>query len=137
MAEAANDDSAPPLALVDVEAQMEKRAAASSQKLNWRLSIADLLKLINLDSSLKARKELATELNCPPELMQDSAPMNVRLHTMVLAKIAVNGGRCRSRCSIEATSRAGRRAEPNGWPVSKGAASYTPADSSLLECTNF
>lgn len=86
------DGSPAPIAIVDVEAQMEKRAAASSQKLNWRTSIVDLLKLLDLDSSLEARKELATELRCPPELMQDSAKMNVWLHKMVLAKIAVNGG---------------------------------------------
>lgn len=81
-----------PIGIVDVEAQLEKRAAANSQKLNWRTSIVDLLKLLDLDSSLEARKELATELHCPPELMQDSAKMNVWLHKMVLAKIAVNGG---------------------------------------------
>jgi hypothetical protein len=86
------DNGPAPIAIVDVEAQLEKRAAASSQKLNWRTSIVDLLKLLDLDSSLEARKELATELHCPPELMQDSAKMNVWLHKMVLAKIAVNGG---------------------------------------------
>ncbi|RZL40584.1 MAG: DUF3597 domain-containing protein [Rubrivivax sp.] len=86
-------DEAPPIGIVDVEAQLEKRAAASSQKLNWRTSIVDLLKLLELDSSLESRKELAVELHCPPELMQDSAKMNVWLHQMVLAKIAVNGGR--------------------------------------------
>lgn len=88
----ASDGSAPPIGIVDVEAQLEKRAAASSQKLNWRTSIVDLLKLLDIDSSLEARKALATELRCPPELMNDSAQMNVWLHKMVLAKIAVNGG---------------------------------------------
>lgn len=82
-----------PIGIVDVEAQMEKRAAASGQKLNWKTSIVDLLKLLDIDSSLEARKALATELNCPPELMQDSAKMNVWLHKMVIAKIAVNGGK--------------------------------------------
>lgn len=86
------DNGPAPIAIVDVEAQLEKRAAASSQKLNWRTSIVDLLKLLDLDSSLEARKELAAELHCPAELMQDSAKMNVWLHKMVLAKIAVNGG---------------------------------------------
>ena len=52
------------------------------------LAIVDLLKLLDIDSSLEARKALATELNCPPELMQDSAKMNVWLHKMVIAKIA-------------------------------------------------
>ncbi|WP_082536357.1 MULTISPECIES: DUF3597 domain-containing protein [unclassified Roseateles] len=87
------DGSPAPIAIVDVEAQLEQRAAAHGQKLNWRTSIVDLLKLLDIDSSLDARKELAVELRCPPELMQDSAKMNVWLHKMVLAKIAVNGGK--------------------------------------------
>ena len=80
------------IALVDVVAQLEKRAAANPQKLNWRTSIVDLLKLLDIDSSLAARKELATELGCPPELMEDSAKMNMWLHKTVLARIAANGG---------------------------------------------
>ncbi len=81
-----------PVALVDVVAQLEKRAAANPQKLNWRTSIVDLLKLLEIDSSLAARKELATELGCPAELMGDSAKMNMWLHKTVLARIAANGG---------------------------------------------
>ncbi len=81
-----------PVALVDVVAQMEARAAANPQKLNWRTSIVDLLKLLDIDSSLAARKELATELGCPGELMSDSARMNIWLHKTVLARIAANGG---------------------------------------------
>jgi hypothetical protein len=81
-----------PVALVDVVAQLEQRAAASPQKLNWRTSIVDLLKLLDIDSSFAARKELATELGCPSELMGDSAKMNVWLHKTVLARIAANGG---------------------------------------------
>jgi hypothetical protein len=81
-----------PIAVVDVVAQLEKRAAANPQKLNWRTSIVDLLKLLEIDSSFAARKELATELGCPPELMGDSAKMNVWLHKTVLARIAANGG---------------------------------------------
>ena len=80
------------VAMVDVVAQLEKRAAANPQKLNWRTSIVDLLKLLDIDSSLTARKELATELGCPPELMGDSAKMNMWLHKAVLARIAANGG---------------------------------------------
>jgi hypothetical protein len=80
------------MALVDVAAQLEQRAAANPQKLNWRTSIVDLLKLLDIDSSLAARKELATELHCPPELMEDSAKMNMWLHKAVLAQIAANGG---------------------------------------------
>jgi hypothetical protein len=81
-----------PVAVVDVVAQLEQRAAANPQKLNWRTSIVDLLKLLEIDSSYAARKELATELGCPAELMADSAKMNMWLHKTVLARIAANGG---------------------------------------------
>jgi hypothetical protein len=81
-----------PIAIVDVVAQLEQRAAANPQKLNWRTSIVDLLKLLDIDSSLAARKELATELHCPNDLMGDSAKMNLWLHKNVLAQIAANGG---------------------------------------------
>ncbi|MCR5885399.1 DUF3597 domain-containing protein [Rhizobacter sp. J219] len=81
-----------PIAVVDVVAQLEKRAAANPQKLNWRTSIVDLLKLLDIDSSLEARKALAKELYCPDELMGDSAKMNMWLHKNVLAHIAANGG---------------------------------------------
>ena len=77
---------------VDVVAKMEALAAASSQKLNWKVSIVDLLKLLGLDSSLDARKELAVELGCPKEKMGDSAQMNMWLHKTVLQNIAKNGG---------------------------------------------
>jgi hypothetical protein len=81
-----------PVAVVDVVAQLEQRAAANTQKLNWRTSIVDLLKLLDIDSSFGARKELATELGCPADLMGDSAKMNIWLHKTVLARIAANGG---------------------------------------------
>ena len=81
-----------PVPMVDVVAQLEKRATANPQKPNWRTSIVDLLKLLDIDSSFAARKELATELACPPELMSDSAKMNTWLHKTVLARIAANGG---------------------------------------------
>ena len=80
------------ITVVDVVAQLEERAAKNPQKLNWRVSIVDLLKLLDIDSSFAARKELAVELGCPPELMGDSAKMNMWLHKTVLAKIAANGG---------------------------------------------
>ncbi len=80
------------ITMVDVMALMEKKAAANPQKLNWKTSIVDLLKLLDLDSSLTARKELAKELYCPDELMGDSAKMNMWLHKNVLAHIAANGG---------------------------------------------
>ncbi len=81
-----------PMREVDVVAQLEQKAAASAQKLNWRTSIVDLLKLLDIDSSITARKELATELGCPANLMGDSAQMNIWLHKAVLAKLAANGG---------------------------------------------
>ena len=86
-AEAAN-----PVPLVDVVALLEEKAAANPQKLNWKTSIVDLLKLLDLDSSLAARKELASELGCPEELMADSAQMNMWLHKQVLTRVAENGG---------------------------------------------
>ena len=82
----------PAVALVDVVAQLEQRASADPKKLNWRTSIVDLLKLLDIDSSFAARKELATELGCPADLMGDSAKMNIWLHKAVLARIAANGG---------------------------------------------
>lgn len=80
------------ITMVDVVAQLEQRAAANPQKLNWRTSIVDLLKLLDIDSSLAARKALAEELHCPVEKMADSAQMNIWLHKNVLAHIAANGG---------------------------------------------
>jgi hypothetical protein len=77
---------------VDVVAQLEKRAAANSQKLNWRTSIVDLLKLLDIDSSLDSRKQLAAELGAPASVMSDSAHMNMWLHKEVLKRIAANGG---------------------------------------------
>ena len=80
------------VAAVDVAAKLEGLAAANPQKLNWKTSIVDLLKLLDLDSSLTARKELATELGCPADRMGDSAAMNIWLHKAVLKKLADNGG---------------------------------------------
>jgi hypothetical protein len=91
---AATPASAAPKAIseVDVVAQLEKRAAANPQKLNWRTSIVDLLKLLDIDSSLEQRKALAKELGAPANLMSDSAQMNMWLHKEVLKRIAANGG---------------------------------------------
>jgi hypothetical protein len=77
---------------VDVMAKLEAMADASPQKLNWKESIVDLMKLLGLDSSYGARKELATELDCPADKMADSAQMNMWLHKTVLQKLAANGG---------------------------------------------
>ena len=77
---------------VDLVALMESKAAAAGQKLNWRTSIVDLMKLLNLDSSLAARKELATELGYTGD-MNDSATMNIWLQKQVMKKVAENGGK--------------------------------------------
>lgn len=77
---------------VDVVAKLEGLASANPEKLNWRVSIVDLLKLLGLDSSITARKALATELGCPADKMGDSAQMNIWLHKTVLTKLAQNGG---------------------------------------------
>lgn len=84
---------ATPAAAVDVTALLEQKAAANAQKLNWRTSIVDLLKLLDLDSSLQARKELATELQAPQDVMADSARMNMWLHKVLMQKLAANGGK--------------------------------------------
>jgi hypothetical protein len=85
---------AAPIAIseVDVVAKLTTLAAAHAEKLNWKTSIVDLMKLLGLDSSLAVRKELATELGCPAEKMGDSAQMNMWLHKTVLQKLAANGG---------------------------------------------
>jgi hypothetical protein len=80
------------ISVVDVVANLEAMAKAHAEKLNWKVSIVDLMKLLGLDSSLAARKELATELGCPAEKMGDSAQMNMWLHKTVLQKLADNGG---------------------------------------------
>jgi Domain of unknown function (DUF3597) len=67
-------------------------AASHPEKLNWKTSIVDMLKLLGIDSSLSARKELAVELGCPADKMGDSAQMNMWLHKTVLQKLAQNGG---------------------------------------------
>jgi 3-oxoacyl-ACP reductase-like protein len=77
---------------VDVEAILNSKLAASGQQLNWRTSIVDLLKLLDLDSSLQSRKELAAELNYTGDT-GDSATMNIWLHRQVMNKLAANGGK--------------------------------------------
>jgi hypothetical protein len=80
------------MAEVDVEAILNNMAASAGQPLNWRTSIVDLLKLLNLDSSLQSRKDLAQELNYTGDT-NDSATMNVWLHRQVMNKLAANGGK--------------------------------------------
>jgi HEAT repeat protein len=71
---------------------MDKLAAQSKEKLDWRRSIVDLMKLLDLDSSLAARKQLAEELHYAGD-MKDSASMNIWLHKQVMIKLAENGGK--------------------------------------------
>jgi hypothetical protein len=77
---------------VDVEAILADMAARNRQQLNWRTSIVDLMKLLNLDSSLQARQELARELHYTGD-MNDSASMNIWLHKQVMLKLEQNGGK--------------------------------------------
>jgi hypothetical protein len=76
----------------DVAAKLDRLAQQNPQQLNWRTSIVDLMKLLDMDSSLAERRQLASELGYPQDDMDDSAKMNVWLHKQVLRQIAQNGG---------------------------------------------
>jgi hypothetical protein len=91
---AAPTPAAAPVAtkVVDVEAILEEMAAKNPQKLNWRTSIVDLMKLVGMESSLAERRELAQELGYTGST-QDTATMNIWLHKQVLRKLAENGGK--------------------------------------------
>jgi Domain of unknown function (DUF3597) len=82
---------APPQS-VDVAAIMDKAVAAHHEKLEWRTSIVDMMKALDIDSSLAARKELAKELGYSGDT-NDSASMNVWLHKQMMAQLAANGGK--------------------------------------------
>ena len=84
--------AAAPAQTIDVVPVLEKAAASKKEKLNWRTSIVDLMKVLDLDSSLAARKELAQELGYTGDT-NDSAKMNVWLHKQVMNKLAANGGK--------------------------------------------
>ena len=84
--------AAPAPPVVDVAAVLSDMAKKNPEKLDWRKSIVDLMKLVGMDSSLGARKQLATELHYTGD-MNDSASMNVWLHKQVLVKLAENGGK--------------------------------------------
>jgi hypothetical protein len=84
--------SVTPMPVVDVEAVLTRMQEGSGQQLNWRTSIVDLLKLLGLDSSLDARKQLAAELHYSGNT-EDSAAMNVWLHREVMQKLSENGGK--------------------------------------------
>lgn len=81
-----------PLSDVDVEAVLTGLAAKAGQKLNWRTSIVDLMKLLGMESSLAERRELAGELGFAGDT-QDTATMNIWLHKQVMKKLAENGGK--------------------------------------------
>jgi hypothetical protein len=91
-APSASGAAAKPMASVDVAANLDALAKASKEKFEWRKSIVDLMKLLNLDSSLGSRKELAKELGYTGN-MNDSATMNMWLHKQVMTKLAENGGK--------------------------------------------
>jgi hypothetical protein len=84
--------TAAPMPAVDVAAIVDKAAAAKGEKLEWRTSIVDLMKALDIDSSFSARKELAKELGYTGD-SNDSASMNIWLHKQVMAKLAANGGK--------------------------------------------
>jgi hypothetical protein len=84
--------AAPPAATVDVAPILDKAVADKGEKLAWRTSIVDLMKALDIDSSLGARKDLAKELGYTGDT-NDSASMNIWLHKQVMAKLAANGGK--------------------------------------------
>ena len=84
--------TAAPAQSVDVAPILDKAVAAKKEKLEWRTSIVDLMKALDIDSSLGARKELAKELGYTGDT-NDSATMNVWLHKQVMAKLVANGGK--------------------------------------------
>lgn len=83
---------AAPAAEFDVTGYLNGLRAQSKEKLDWTISIVDLMKLVGMDSSLAARKELAKELGYGED-MKDSAKMNIWLHRQVMQQIAKNGGK--------------------------------------------
>ena len=84
--------AAPAAATVDVAPILDKAVAAKGEKLAWRTSIVDLMKALDIDSSLGARKDLAKELGYTGDT-NDSASMNIWLHKQVMSKLAANGGK--------------------------------------------
>ena len=84
--------AAAPAQTVDVAPILDKAVAAKKEKLEWRTSIVDLMKALDIDSSLPARKELAKELGYTGD-SNDSASMNIWLHKQVMTKLAANGGK--------------------------------------------
>ena len=81
-----------PATTVDVAPILDKAVAAKGEKLEWRTSIVDLMKALDIDSSFSARKELAKELGYTGD-SSNSASMNIWLHKQVMTKLAANGGK--------------------------------------------
>ena len=84
--------AAPAAATVDVAPILDQAVKAKGEKLEWRTSIVDLMKALDIDSSFAARKELAKELGYTGD-SNDSASMNIWLHKQVMTKLAANGGK--------------------------------------------
>jgi Domain of unknown function (DUF3597) len=91
-AAASTGSSAAPAQTVDVAPILDKAVAAKGEKLEWRTSIVDLMKALDIDSSFASRKELAKELGYTGD-SNDSASMNIWLHKQVMTKLAANGGK--------------------------------------------
>jgi Domain of unknown function (DUF3597) len=89
---AAGGSAAAPAATVDVAPILDQAVKAKGEKLEWRTSIVDLMKALDIDSSFAARKELAKELGYTGD-SNDSASMNIWLHKQVMTKLAANGGK--------------------------------------------
>jgi len=87
-----SSSAAPAATTVDVAPILDKAVAAKGEKLEWRTSIVDLMKALDIDSSFTARKELAKELGYTGD-SNDSASMNIWLHKQVMTKLAANGGK--------------------------------------------
>jgi Domain of unknown function (DUF3597) len=84
--------AAAPAATVEVAPILDAAVKAKGEKLEWRTSIVDLMKALDIDSSFTARKELAKELGYTGD-SNDSASMNIWLHKQIMTKFAANGGR--------------------------------------------
>jgi hypothetical protein len=91
-APASTSQSMQPVPTVDVAAVLDDLSEKTAEKLDWRHSIVDLMKLLSIDSSLAARKELANELHYDGDTI-NSASMNIWLHKQIMAKLAANGGK--------------------------------------------
>lgn len=100
--------AAQPVAIIDIAAILDRMASESKQKLDWKHSIVDLMKLVGMDSGLNARRELAADLKYSGDT-NDTAAMNMWLHTEVMNKLRENGGKVPQELLSRSTAtRAGR-----------------------------